>query len=103
MALTRVAAAEWAGRGVRVNAVGPGFTETPLLRAAMDSGLVDQLRVQQRTPAGRLGRPDEIAAVVSFLASDDASYVNGQTVFVDGGFLVDYGVDVRWTSPKQQS
>jgi gluconate 5-dehydrogenase len=85
-ALTRVLALEWAERGVRVNALGPAFLATDLtagLRAnpALHQGLVD------RTPLGRLGAPDEVVGAAIFLASDAASYVTGQTLYVDGGWL----------------
>jgi len=90
--LTRTAAAEWADRGVRVNAVGPGYIDTPLLREFVDDGRIDLDPVLRRTPMRRLGQPHEIAKVIRFLASDDASFVTGQILYVDGGFLVDYGV-----------
>jgi NAD(P)-dependent dehydrogenase (short-subunit alcohol dehydrogenase family) len=85
-ALTRVLALEWAARGVRVNALGPAFLATDLtagLRAnpALHQALVD------RTPLGRLGAPDEVVGAAIFLASDAASYVTGQTLYVDGGWL----------------
>lgn len=90
--LTKVAALEYARRGVRVNAVCPGFIETPMLLdrglAAMPGGdaALDDLRA--RTPAGRLGRPEEIAAAVVWLCSDEASFVTGHAMPVDGGFVV---------------
>jgi 3-oxoacyl-[acyl-carrier protein] reductase len=94
VALTKVAAVEWTHRGVRVNAVGPGYVDTPFLRAAYDKGAVDERDVLGRTPARRLASADEIAAVVAFLASSDASYVSGHTLYADGGFLADYGVSL---------
>jgi 3-oxoacyl-[acyl-carrier protein] reductase len=95
VALTRVAGVEWAGRGVRVNAIGPGYVGTPLVRAAVESGAIDEADFVPRIPLGRMGTPEEIAGVVAFLASDDAAYFAGQTLFPDGGFLADYGVGSR--------
>lgn len=91
-ALTRVAAVEWGPRGVRVNAVGPGFCDTPLLAAAIDAGAYSEADVTSRVPLKRLGSSDDVAAVVAFLASPAAGYINGQVLYVDGGFLVDYGM-----------
>jgi len=93
--LTRTAAVEWAERGVRVNAVGPGYVDTPLLRDPIERGELDEGAIVARIPSKRIGTPREIADVVCFLASDRASYVNGQTIWIDGGFLVDYGVGTR--------
>lgn len=93
--LTRSAAVEWAPHGVRVNAVGPGYVDTGVLRAAIAAGTLDVGDVLERIPVGRLADPAEIGAMVSFLASPRAAYVTGQVFYVDGGFLADYGVRVR--------
>lgn len=84
--LTAMTALSLAPYGVRVNAVGPGPTETPMVAAVTGGGAALD-RVLSRIPLGRMGRPEEIAAIVAFLASDDASYVTGQTIFADGGRL----------------
>ncbi|UOM35152.1 SDR family NAD(P)-dependent oxidoreductase [Acuticoccus sp. I52.16.1] len=84
--LIRVSALALAPWGIRVNAVGPGTMEGDLPpRATRDSKAVKTL--MSRTPMGRMGRPQEIAAVVAFLASPESSYITGQTVYADGGRL----------------
>ncbi len=87
VSLTRVLALEWAPFGVRVNAVGPGYVNTELQQWAVQQGIVDLASRTASTPLGRLAEPAEVAGVVSFLASDRASYLTGQTIFVDGGWL----------------
>lgn len=90
--LTATAGAEWAARGVRVNAVAPGYVDTGVFRHGIEQGTLDLDTILSRIPAGRLADASEIAAAVSFLVSSESRYMNGQTVYVDGGFLVDYGV-----------
>ena len=87
VALTKVLAAEWAPE-IRVNAVVPGYIETDLVSDLLDRGVVDRALLEARTPTGRLGHPEEVARAVAYLASDDAAYVNGATLPVDGGWLV---------------
>jgi NAD(P)-dependent dehydrogenase (short-subunit alcohol dehydrogenase family) len=84
--LTRAAAVALAPHGIRVNAVGPGTIDTPILAGVIKDAAF-RTKVLSRTPLGRFGRPEEIAAVVAWLASDEASYVTGTTVFADGGRL----------------
>jgi 3-oxoacyl-[acyl-carrier protein] reductase len=90
--LTSTAGAEWASRGVRVNAVAPGYVDTGVFRQGVEAGTLSLDTILSRIPANRLGDASEIAAAVSFLVSDQSRYMNGQTLYVDGGFMVDYGV-----------
>jgi NAD(P)-dependent dehydrogenase (short-subunit alcohol dehydrogenase family) len=83
--LTRAMALSLAVHGIRVNAVGPGTIVTELNRAALLSDEENRNRILSRTPLGRLGEGADVASVVCFLASDDSSYMTGQTVYVDGG------------------
>jgi NAD(P)-dependent dehydrogenase (short-subunit alcohol dehydrogenase family) len=84
--LTKAMAVALAPQGIRVNAVGPGTIDTPLL-ANVVKDRAFRAKVLSRTPLGRYGRPEEIAAIVAWLASDEASYVTGTTIFADGGRL----------------
>ncbi len=85
LGLTRTLAREYASRGITVNAVAPGFIETDMTADLSDAGkqgIIDQ------TPLGRIGRPEEVAAAVVFLSSEEASYITGQVVRVNGGMHV---------------
>jgi glucose 1-dehydrogenase len=95
--MTTTLALEYAGQGIRVNAVGPGATITPINRAWVD----DPVKAEQVTshiPIPRAGTSDEMAAVVCFLASDDAAYITGQTIFVDGGLTLYADFREPWSS-----
>jgi NAD(P)-dependent dehydrogenase (short-subunit alcohol dehydrogenase family) len=93
--LTKVMALSLAEYGIRVNAIGPGSINTRILGNVMTDEAA-RARILSRTPLGRIGEPEEIAAVAAFLASDDASYITGQTIYADGGRLpLNYTVPVK--------
>ncbi|HFC04669.1 MAG TPA: SDR family oxidoreductase, partial [Rhizobiales bacterium] len=93
--LTKVMALSLARHGIRVNAIGPGSINTDILKSvANDKEAID--RILSRTPMGRIGNPEEIASIAAFLASKDASYITGQTIYADGGRLpLNYTVPVE--------
>src|SRR6266545_4760631 len=84
--LTRAAALECAGQGVRVNALVTGNVDTPLFRGLLGAPADGELEVAGMNPAGRVARPDEIAAFVAFLLSDEAAFITGAALAIDGGF-----------------
>jgi len=88
--LTKVLAIEWAKYGIQVNAIAPGYVETSLVLNLVSKGILDLEALKRRIPMGRLAKPEEIAKVASFLASDDCSYMTGATIIVDGGWTA-YG------------
>jgi glucose 1-dehydrogenase len=97
MNLTRTLALEYAGHGITVNAVGPGATVTPINRAWIDDPVKREM-VTSHIPIPRAGEADEMAGVVCFLASEDAAYVTGQTIFVDGGLTLFADFREPWSS-----
>ncbi len=95
--LTRTLALEYAGKNIRVNSVGPGATITPINRAWIDDP-EKRAEVEKHIPMGRAGTSEEMAAVTAFLASDEAAYITGQTLFVDGGLTLYPDFRSSWSS-----
>ncbi len=84
--LTKVMAIEWGRLGLRVNAIAPGYVKTDLVDELVKAGRMNVEALARRTPLGRLGEPQEIAALALFLASEHASFINGHVVVADGGW-----------------
>lgn len=84
--LTKVLASEWAEHGVRVNAIAPGIFMTELARQGIEQGIVTEKAYLNRIPMGRMGEMNELLEAITFLASDEASYVTGEVLRVDGGW-----------------
>ncbi|MDP7019455.1 MAG: glucose 1-dehydrogenase [Pirellulaceae bacterium] len=84
--LTKAMAVDWADHGIRVNAIGPGYIDTPLNKALVDDPEFSDW-VTQRCPLGRWGTPDDLSGTVVFLASPASEFITGQIIYVDGGFL----------------
>jgi glucose 1-dehydrogenase len=95
--LTRTLALEYAARGIRVNGIGPGATVTPINRAWIDDPVKREM-VESHIPMRRAGTADEMGGVACFLASDDAAYITGQTIFVDGGLTLFPSFREPWSS-----
>jgi glucose 1-dehydrogenase len=95
--LTRTLALEYAGRGIRINGIGPGATVTPINRAWIDDPEKRAL-VTSHIPMGRAGEAEEMAAVTAFLLSEEAAYITGQTIFVDGGLTLYADFRGTWSS-----
>jgi 2-hydroxycyclohexanecarboxyl-CoA dehydrogenase len=83
--LTKVLALEFAGHGITVNTIPPGFIDTPMLRRTAERGFFDLEQQTARTPVGRIGRPEDVAAACAFLVSEEAGYITGQVIGVNGG------------------
>jgi glucose 1-dehydrogenase len=95
--LTRTLALEYASRRIRVNGIGPGATVTPINRSWIDDP-VKRRMVESHIPMRRAGDAEEMAAVTAFLCSDEAAYITGQTVFVDGGLTLYPSFETTWSS-----
>lgn len=85
--MTRTLGCEWAAQGIRVNAIAPGYMMTPFFQRLLDEGKLDGERIRRRTPAGRFGTAQNIADAMLFLASDQAEFITGVTLPVDGGYM----------------
>jgi glucose 1-dehydrogenase len=95
--LTRTLALEFAHRGIRVNGIGPGATITPINRAWVEDPAKKE-QVESHIPMRRAGTADEMGSIACFLASDDAAYITGQTIFVDGGLTLYPSFSEPWSS-----
>ncbi len=89
--LTKALAAEWGKYGIRVVAVAPGYIATQRVLDLVRRGVVNEAEHNRRAPLGRMGTPEEVAKLVAFLASDDASYIDGSVVLIDGGYTYNAG------------
>ncbi|WP_285241627.1 SDR family oxidoreductase [Pseudarthrobacter sp. MEB009] len=85
--LTRAMTAEWAGQGLQINGIAPGYIHTEMTQPLVDDPAFNSW-ILGRTPAGRWGTVDDLSGPVTWLASDASNYVNGQTIFIDGGMTV---------------
>ncbi len=83
--MTKVMAIEWAVRGVRVNAIAPGYVETEFITSLSATGILDRDKLARRTPMGRIGTPEKIGGAV-FLASPASSFITGEILTADGGW-----------------
>ncbi len=88
--LTKLLAAEWAGRNIRVNAIAPGYIRTELVQDVIDRGVMPLEAVQKRTPLGRLGEVEDLLDLAVYMASDGAAFMTGSVIRIDGGWTA-YG------------
>jgi NAD(P)-dependent dehydrogenase (short-subunit alcohol dehydrogenase family) len=86
LAITRLCAVEYAKYNIRVNSIAPGFVDTPLLQSIWKEDISKAKELERSIPINRLGKPEEVASVITFLLSDDASYITGTNTIIDGGF-----------------
>ena len=88
--LTKVLAIEWADKNIRVNAIAPGYIRTELVQGIIDKGILDVAAIEKRTPQGRMGEVKDLMEIAVYLASDDASFMTGSIITIDGGWTA-YG------------
>lgn len=101
MALAKVLGSEWARYNINVNAIAPGYVETELVRNLATARTLDLDELASRIPNGRLARPEEIADLVVFLASEESKYIQGQTIIMDGGWTA-YGYVESWLGNRSK-
>jgi NAD(P)-dependent dehydrogenase (short-subunit alcohol dehydrogenase family) len=85
-----VLAGEWASHGIRVNAIAPGYIRTELVQDIIDRGILDTEAIENRTPLGRIGEVGDVVGMAVYLASEEASFMTGSVITVDGGWTA-YG------------
>jgi len=88
--LTKVLAIEWASKNIRVNAIAPGYIRTELVQGIIDKGILDVASIEKRTPKGRMGEVKDLMEMAVYLASDEASFMTGSIITIDGGWTA-YG------------
>lgn len=88
--LTKVLAIEWANKNIRVNAIAPGYIRTELVQGIIDKGILDVAAIEKRTPKGRMGEVKDLLEIAVYLATDEASFMTGSIVTIDGGWTA-YG------------
>jgi 3-oxoacyl-[acyl-carrier protein] reductase len=98
--LTKVLGTEWARYNINVNAIAPGYVKTSLVEELAEKGTLDKEELATRTPIGRLAEPEEVAAAVIFLASEESKYIEGQTLVIDGGWT-SYGYLESWLAKSR--
>ena len=101
MQLTSTLGCEWARHNLNVNAIGAGYVKTHLVKDLIEKGILDEKELINRTPSGRLGKCEEIADAVVFLASEESKYIVGQTIAVDGGWSA-YGYLESWLAKSKE-
>jgi len=100
IALTKALGSEWARYNINVNAIAPGYVETDLVKELAAAGTLDMDELATRTPIGRLALAQEIAGAVTYLASDESKYIEGQTIVIDGGWTA-FGYLESWLNKQR--